>query len=238
MLTFNISPCAFCIPMLFPELFFSVFLVASLSPLLPPRVYMFALGKGGNEGESCSELTVQDFSMAYLVVSQTVSLPSFKMWLSVLDISSLLHLMSLHDFYSVIFLSLKGCTLAWLVIVLIYIHFWSFLAYWHLITVVESSWKDSNMDSCSYHVRLGSTRTIPFLEGWVSLVRHERVSGITCGGVWVFIALVWIMIELQVWPNTKTSKSDFNDCKWSYNIRWICLNLLIKEPKSTVIHHA
>lgn len=38
--------------------FFSVFLVASLSPLLSPRVYMFALGKGGNEGESCSELTL------------------------------------------------------------------------------------------------------------------------------------------------------------------------------------
>lgn len=118
-------------------------------------------------------------------------------------------------------------------IVLIYIHFWYLLAYWHLITVVESSW---TAKICSYHVSLGSTRTIPCLVGWVSLVRRETVSGITCGSVWGFIALAWRMIELQVWANTKTSKCNGKDCKYNYSTRWIYLKLLMKEPKSTVIH--
>lgn len=36
------------------------------------------------------------------------------------------------------------------------------------------------MDLCSYHVSLGSTRTIPFLEDRLSLEGRYTVSGTTC----------------------------------------------------------
>ena len=136
-----------------------------------------------------------------------LSLPTFKMWHSMLDVSSLLHLLSLHYFFcSLLFLIIYRFYLVWLNSLDMHL-LWYCLAFWHLITWVESRWKHSNMDSCSYHVSLGSTRTIPFLEGWVSPVGRERVSGITCGGVWGFVALVWRMIELQVSSDTKTSEN-------------------------------
>lgn len=68
-------------------------------------------GEGGKwKGELQRASSVQDFSMAYLVVSQTVSLPSIKMWLPGLGIASLLCLMSPVWFLvSSISCNLKGC---------------------------------------------------------------------------------------------------------------------------------
>lgn len=82
--------------------FFSVFLVASLSPLLSPRVYMFALGKGGNEGESCSEQTLcNTFQRPTLLYPKLCLCQALKCdWTS-------FHcciLKSLHDFFSQLYL--------------------------------------------------------------------------------------------------------------------------------------
>lgn len=90
MLTFSAPPFALYSHDVSKLLFFCIFGCQPFTSSFPFGC-MFALGKGGNEGESCSELTVQNLSKAYLVVSQTVSLPSFKMQHSVLDISSVLH---------------------------------------------------------------------------------------------------------------------------------------------------
>lgn len=76
----------------------------------------------------------------------------------------------------------------------------------------------------------------PRLEGWVRLAGRERVSGVTCGGVWGFVALVWRKIELQADHTPKESYC--SDCKCNYKSRWIYLTLLMREAKSTVIHKA
>lgn len=54
-------PCAFCFPMMFPQFFFfsSVFLVASLWPLLSPLGAYVCFGDGECGRESCSELAAQ-----------------------------------------------------------------------------------------------------------------------------------------------------------------------------------
>lgn len=126
-LTFNVSPCAFCIPMLLPELFFfSIFGCQPFASPFPSGVYVCFGERGKWRGELQRANSVQDFSMAYLVISQSASLPSFKMWLSVLGIPSLLHSMSLHDFQSVTFLlayRLKAALSLTCMIILICIHF-------------------------------------------------------------------------------------------------------------------
>lgn len=75
MLTFSISLCAFRIPMLFPQVFFfQCFQLPASRLFFSPRVYMFALEKGGNEGESSSELTFQRPTLLYpkLCLSQAL----------------------------------------------------------------------------------------------------------------------------------------------------------------------
>lgn len=167
MLTFTISPCSFCIPMLLPELFFfSIFGCQPFASSFPSGVYVCFGERGKWRGELQRANSVQGCSMAYLVVSQTVSLPSFKMWLSVLGIFSLLHLKFsawLLVSYTSCNPSFRGCFIFWLA--WLYWYALVYLACWHLSSVVERGWKDENMDSCSYHVSLGSTRTIPSFGG-------------------------------------------------------------------------
>lgn len=86
------------------------------------------------------------------------------------------------------------------------------------------------MDSCSYHVCLGSIRTIPFLEGSLSFV-EVRESGITCGSVWGFIAPIWVKDRTAGLIKHQNIKENCNDYKCNYNTRWIFLKLLMKGEK-------